>query len=164
VEDVARHLGMSWDTVKEIHRGVLRRKYAHPKLRYLKYLGVDEVAVRNGHSYLTIVVDLKTGAVVWVAKDRTTESLDSFLARVKRSGATIEAIAIDMWPAYITTVMKHFSTNVIVFDRYHIIAACNSMLDGVRRGAVQDASRTEQDVYEEVRYLLLWGEEKIRIN
>ncbi len=35
------------------------------------------------------------------------------------------------------------------------------MLDEVRRGAVQDASRTEKDVYEGVRRLLLRGEEKI---
>jgi transposase len=114
VEDVAQHLGMSWDTVKEIHVLALRRKYSKRKLRHLKYLGVDEVAVRKGHSYLTVVVDLETGAVVWVAPDRTTESLDAFLVRVKRSGAKIEAIAMDMWPAYITAALNHFSSKVIL--------------------------------------------------
>jgi len=162
VEDVAQHLGMSWDTVKEIHVLTLRRKYSKRKLRHLKYLGVDEVAVRKGHSYLTVVVDLETGAVVWVAPDRTTESLEVFLKKVKRSGAKIEAIAMDMWPAYITAALNHFSSQVIVFDRYHVIALCNHMLDEVRRGAARDASRAEQDVYVGVRYLLLQGEEKIR--
>jgi len=162
VEDVAQHLGMSWDTVKEIHVLTLRKKYSKRKLRHLKYLGVDEVAVRKGHSYLTVVVDLETGAVVWVAPDRTKESLEIFLARVKRSGAHIEAIAMDMWPAYITAASIHFSSQVIVFDRYHVIALCNHMLDDVRRGAARDASRTERDVYVGVRYLLLQGEEKIR--
>jgi len=164
VEDVAQHLGMSWDTIKEIHVLSLRRKYSKRKLRHLKYLGVDEVAVRKGHSYLTVVVDLETGAVVWVAPGRTTESLDVFLARVKRSRAKIDAIAMDMWPAYITAAMKQFSSEVIVFDRYHVIAMCNHMLDEVRRGAARDASLTERDVYVGVRYLLLQGEEKIRSN
>ena len=164
VEDVARHLGMSWDTVKEIHVLALRRKYSKRKLRHLKYLGVDEVAVRKGHSYLTVVVDLETGAVVWVAPERTTESLEVFLKKVKRSGAKIEAIAMDMWPAYITATLNHYSSKVIVFDRYHIIAMCNRMLDEVRRGAARDASLTERDVYVGVRYLLLQGEEKIRSN
>jgi len=71
VEDVARHLG--WDTVKEIHVLTLRRKYFKQKLRHLKYLGVDEIAVREGHSYLTVVVALETGAVVCVAPDRFLE-------------------------------------------------------------------------------------------
>lgn len=162
VEDVARHLGMSWDTVKDIHLWALRRKYAKRKLRHLKYLGVDEVAVRKGHSYLTVVVDLETGAVVWVAPGRTAESLEVFLKKVKRSGARIEAIAMDMWPAYITATMNQYSSKVIVFDRYHVIAMCNRMLDEVRHGAARDASLTERNVYVGVRYLLLQGEEKIR--
>ena len=162
VEDVARHLGMSWDTVKDIHLQSLRRKYAKRKLRHLKYLGVDEVAVRKGHSYLTVVVDLETGAVVWVAPGRTTESLEGFLRMLKKSRAKIEAIAMDMWPAYITATLNHYSSKVIVFDRYHVIAMCNRMLDEVRRGAAHDASLTERDVYVGVRYLLLQGEEKIR--
>jgi transposase len=164
VKDVAKHLGMSWGTVKEIHLLALRRKYSKRKLRHLKFLGVDEVAVRKGHSYLTVVVDLETGAVVWVAPDRTTESLEAFLTRVKRSGAKIQAIAMDMWPAYISAALKQFSSKVIVFDRYHVIAMCNKMLDEVRRGAARDASLTEQDVYVGVRYLLLQGEEKIQNN
>ena len=164
VEDVAQYLGMSWDTIKDIHLWALRRKYARRKLRHLKYLCVDEVAIRKGHSYLTVVVDLETGAVVWVAPDRTTESLEVFLKKVKRSGAKIEAIAMDMWPAYITATMNHYSSKVIVFDHYHVIAMCNRMLDEVRRGAARDASLTERDVYVGIRYLLLQGEEKIQDN
>lgn len=164
VEDVAQHLGMSWDTIKEIHVLALRRKYSKRKHRHLKFLGVDEIAIRKGHSYMTVVVDLETGAVVWVAPDRTTESLEVFLKKVKRSGAKIQAIAMDMWPAYISAALNQFSSKVIVFDRYHVIALCNHMLDEVRRGAARDASLTERDVYVGVRYLLLQGEEKIKNN
>ncbi len=162
VEDVAQHLGMSWDTIKDIHVRALRRKYSKRKLRHLKYLGVDEIAIRKGHSYLTVVVDLETGAVVWVAPDRKIESLEDFLKQLKRSRAKIKAIAMDMWPAYITAAMNQFSSKVIVFDRYHVISQCNRMLDEVRRGAAHDASLTERDVYVGIRYLLLKGEEKIQ--
>ena len=161
VEDVAQYLGMSWDTVKDIHVRALRRKYSKRKLRHLKYLGVDEIAVRKGHSYLTVVVDLETGAVVWVAPDRKIESLEDFLKQLKRSRAKIKTIAMDMWPAYIKAAMNQFSSKVIVFDRYHVISQCNRMLDEVRRGAAHDASLTERDVYVGIRYLLLQGEEKI---
>ena len=162
VEDVAQHLGMSWDTVKDIHKQALRRKYSKRKLRRLKYLGVDEIAIRKGHSYLTVVVDLETGAVVWAAPERKIESIEGFLKQLKRSRAKIKAIAMDMWPAYITAAMNQFSSKVIVFDRYHVISQCNRMLDEVRRGAARDASKTEQDVYVGIRYILLQGEEKIQ--
>jgi len=58
VEDVSKHLDMSWDTVKWIHVEALKKKYKKRKLKHLKYLGVDEVSVKKGHNYLTIVVDL----------------------------------------------------------------------------------------------------------
>ena len=161
IDDVARHLGMSWDTIKKIHLTALRRKYSKRKLRHLKFLGVDEIAVRKGNSYLTVFVDLTTDAVVWVSPGRTMTSLEVFLKRVKRSGAKIEAIAMDMWPAYINAATNQFSSEIIVFDRYHVIAMCNRMLDKVRRGAARDASLTEKEVYKGVRYFLLKGEEKI---
>jgi transposase len=161
VEDVAQHLGMSWDTIKDIHKQALLRKYSKRKLRHLKYLGVDEIAIRKGHSYLTVVVDLETGSVVWAAPDRKTESLEIFFKQLKRSRAKIKAIAMDMWPAYIKATMNEFSLKVIVFDRYHVISQCNKMLDDVRRGAAHDASLTERNVYVGIRYLLLQGEEKI---
>jgi len=58
VEDVSKHLDMSWDTVKWIHVEALKKKYKKRKLKHLKYLGVDEIAVKKGHNYLTIVADL----------------------------------------------------------------------------------------------------------
>ena len=74
VEDVARHLGMSWDTVKDIHKWALTMR----KIDHLSHLGVDEIAVRKGHSYLTVVIDLDTGQVVWVAEGRKSSSLEPF--------------------------------------------------------------------------------------
>jgi transposase len=53
VEDVARYLGMSWDTIKEIHGDSLRKKFRQRRVRHLRYLGVDEVAVRKVQNYLT---------------------------------------------------------------------------------------------------------------
>jgi hypothetical protein len=70
VEDVARHLQMSWDTVKEIHAWALEKKFRRRRICHLKYLGIDEVSVRRGHRYLTVCVDLESGEVVWVGEGR----------------------------------------------------------------------------------------------
>ena len=161
VEDVARHLGMSWDTVKEIHTWALESKFKRRRIKHLKYLGVDELSISKGHRYLTIVVDLESGQVVWVAKGRKASSLEPFLRRLKRVGASIKAIAMDMWPAYITAVLQYYPYQVIVFDRYHIISDYNKVLDELRRQEAAAAPESHKDVYKGVRYLLLKGSEKI---
>ena len=50
IEDVSRHLGMGWDTVKEIHLLALRTRLKRRRLRHLRLIGVDEAAVRKGHN------------------------------------------------------------------------------------------------------------------
>jgi transposase len=162
VKDVASHLGMSWDTVKEIHQLALRQRFKRRRINHLRYLAVDEVSVRKGHSYLTVVVDLESGQVVWVAEGRQTSSLKPFIKRLKHAGAPIEAIAMDMWPAYISAVLSGYSQKVIVFDRYHVISDYNKMLDELRRREAAAASKVEKELYKGVRYLLLKSEEKVR--
>jgi len=161
IEDVARHLGMSWDTVKDIHIRALRAKFKSRRINHLRRLGVDEIAVHKGHRYLTVVVDLDSGQVVWVAEGRETSSFEPFLKRLKRVRAPIEAIAMDMWPAYIRATMNCYSHRVIVFDRYHVISDYNKMLDELRRQEVAEASEIDKQAYIGVRYLLLRGAEKI---
>jgi transposase len=161
VQDVARHLGMSWDTVKDIHARALRSKFKRKRIKHVEYLGVDEIAVRKGHRYLTVVVDLDSGEVVWVREGREIASVEPFLKRLKRVGASIKAIAIDMWPAYVSAVLTHYSHKVIVFDRYHVISDYNKMLDELRRREAAAAPQEDKRVYVGVRYLLLKGEERI---
>ncbi len=161
LESLARHLGMSWDTIKEIHVWALKIKFKKKRIRHLKYLGVDEVAVRKGHSYLTVVVDLESGEVVWVCEGRESGALEPFLKRLKRAGAKIMAIAMDMWPAYLKAVLGYFSSKVIVFDRYHVVSDFNKVLDNLRRVEARMAPEAFKGAFMGVRYLLLKGEEKI---
>ena len=57
LKDAANLLGVSWDTVKEIHTRHLEYHYAPPSLAGVDSIGIDEFAVRRGHVYKTIVVD-----------------------------------------------------------------------------------------------------------
>ena len=164
VKDVAEHLGLSWDTVKEIHKKYLTKQLKKRSLKELRYIGVDEIAVRKGHNYLTVVLDLQTGEVVWVAEGRKKEALTCFLKKLKRAKAKIKAIAMDMWQPYISAVLEFYPYEVIVFDHYHIISACNKMLDALRRQIVQASPAEEKKYYKGLRYLLLMGEEKLEDN
>ena len=70
ITDIAKFLHMSWDTVKDILKAELGRKYSRPDLSGLRYIGIDEFAVAKGHIYMTIVVDLETGRIVYVGNGK----------------------------------------------------------------------------------------------
>jgi transposase len=85
IRDVATHLGMNWRTIKEIDRKRLRRNLPKEKdLRRLRYLGIDEVSVRRGHRYLTTVVDLETGRVVYVGEGAQSGESGSFFQAAEK--------------------------------------------------------------------------------
>ena len=157
VEDVVKHLDMHWNTIEEIYVWSFKKR----KLRHLRYLGVDEIAVKKGRNYLTVVVDLETGHIVLIAEGRTASSLEDLLKKLKRVKAQIKAITMDMWPAYISAIMKYYSSDIIVFDRFHIISECNIMIDELRRKEAHTPELTEKNVFKGIRYLLLKGQEAI---
>jgi hypothetical protein len=49
IRDVARHLGVGWDVIKEFQKRDLARRYAKPKLKHLRRIAIDEIAVGKGH-------------------------------------------------------------------------------------------------------------------
>ena len=96
-----------------------------------------------------------------MCESRKTEALEPFMRKLKRAGAKIEAIAMDMWPAYIKAASLHFGRDVIVFDRYHIMAGYNKMFDVIRTSEASLAQKEDKAAFKGVRYLLLKGSEKI---
>jgi len=60
-QDVAEHLGLSWDTVRDIEKRRLTRDFAKPPLKHVTQIAMDEIAVRKGHKSLTIVMDFQSG-------------------------------------------------------------------------------------------------------
>jgi transposase len=107
ISDVARWLGISWNTVKEIHKRHLGKKYSKPSLKGLSQLAIDEISIGKGHRYLTIVLNLETGAVVFVGEGKGTESLQPFWEQLGRRKKRIKAVAIDMSAAFTKAVREN---------------------------------------------------------
>jgi|WetSurMetagenome_2_1015567.scaffolds.fasta_scaffold170541_2 transposase len=154
--DVARHLSVSWDTVKDIQKRYLKKKFSRPSLKDLRHIAIDEIAVKKGHRYLTVVLDLESGAVVFVGDGKGAEALLPFWKRVSHSPAQIEAVAIDMSPAYMSAVMSHLPKATIVFDHFHVVKLFNDKLSDLRRDLYREAKdELQKDVLKGTRWLLL---------
>ena len=57
IQAIGKHFGLSWNTVKEIEKRYLKKKYKKIKLNNVKYIGIDEIHIGN-EGFLTIVRDL----------------------------------------------------------------------------------------------------------
>jgi len=156
IKDVAEHLGVSWDVVKDIQKRHLQKHYSKPKLKHLRQIAIDEISTGKGHRYITIVLDLETGAVVHVGRGKGADALEPFWKRLRASHAKIEAVATDMSPAYIDAVTTHLPDAALVFDRFHVIKLYNDKLSGLRRDLHRQLTDTMQkDALKGVRWLLL---------
>jgi transposase len=162
VRDVARHLNVGWDLIKEIQKRDLSRRYAKPKLKHLRCIAIDEIAVAKGHRYLTVVMDLMSGAVVFVGDGKGADALKPFWKRLRPSKAKIAAVAMDMSVGYWGAVMTHLPKAKIVFDHFHVIKLFNDKLSDLRRTLYREATDVMQkSVLKGTRWLLLKNSENL---
>lgn len=162
IQDVACHLGVGWDLVKGIQKQHLRRRFAKPKLRHVKRIAIDEISIGKGHRYLTVVLDLETGAVLHLGPGKGADALQPFWKRLTAARARIEAVALDMSPAYIAAVLEHLPGVPLVFDRFHVMKLYNEKLSELRRRLYREATDgLQKDVLKGTRWLLLKNSENL---
>src|SRR5262249_684761 len=133
---VGELLKLSWDEIHGIQERAVKRGLERRKQELIPHVGVDEKAFRKGHNYLTLVNDLDSGRVLYVAEDRQQSSMDGFwgtLTEEQKQG--IQAVAMDMWDPYIDSIYQHLlePEKKIVYDKFHIAKHLGEAVDQVRR-------------------------------
>ena len=162
IKDVATHLQVSWDTIKDIQARALKRRFGKPKLRQLRQIAIDEIAIGKGHHYLTVVLDLLSGAVVFVGDGKGVEALEPFWRRLRGARARIRAVATDMGKAYIRAIRDNLPGVVHVFDHFHVIKLFNDKLSALRRELYNQASSDRhRKILKGTRWLLLKNPENL---
>jgi len=163
IKDVAIFLGVGWDLVKDIYKKYLKKKFSKPKLSKLKYIAIDEISTRKGHKYVTLVLDLKSGAVVFVGDGKGADALEPFWKRLKASRAKLKAISIDMGPAYISAALENQKGVPLIFDRFHVVKLMNDKLANIRRELHRELKdTTDKDVLKGSRWILMKNPENLR--
>ena len=100
-----------------------------------------------------LVNDLERGVVVHVADGRDRSAIDSYFEELgERNCAGIEQVAMDMWPAYISSVEEYTDAD-IVHDRFHIVAHLNHAVDLVRRAEQRELLEAGDPRLKQSRYL-----------
>jgi transposase len=162
IQDLAKHLGVSWDLVKGIQKRWLQKKFARPKLRNVRQIAIDEIHLGRKGRFATVVLDLEKGAVLYVGKGRGIEALRPFWRRLHASRAKIQAVATDMAPAYIAAVREFLPEAAHVFDRFHVMKLYNEKLSDFRREMYRTLpDGLQKKVLKGARWLLLKNPENL---
>lgn len=137
VQAVARLFHVDWDTVKLAHQRTLAATLGpleRGDFSGVRQIAIDEFALHKGQRYATLVVDVATRRVLWVARGRHAEALDGFFAALGTTGcARLEAVVIDLARPFVKAVRTHCPNAAIVYDLFHALQRYTAqVLDRVR--------------------------------
>ena len=107
---------------------------AHTKSDWsaVRRIAVDETSARRGHRYVTTVLDAENSRLLLMVEGRSAEALGTFADALREHGgdpSQIQAIAMDMSPAYVKGATQYFPQARIVFDKFHLMVLSGQALD-----------------------------------
>jgi len=167
-KETALSFRTTWDQVCQAVEYVVQWGLEHRELGSVRAIGVDEIQVGRGHHYLTLVYQIEARCIrlLWVGKERTTQSFEQFFTLIGRElAAKIEFVCSDMWLPYLQLIAKHCTKALNILDRFLVVAKLNLALDEVRAA---EARRMAREGYEPVlknkRWCLLKRPENLTDN
>lgn len=163
VMDVCDLEGLDKNTVYKIDRRYLTLRERH-RIKYpVKYLGIDEIAIKKGHKYATLFYDLERREVIGMVKGRAHKDVNKFFKRFgKRRCKNITAVCMDLWSAYKRSVHKYCPNAKIVFDKFHVYSYLSEAVDKVRKAEQSKAEEEGKQIIKGSRWLLLKHEKSLK--
>lgn len=134
---VTKLLRVSWETVARIVIQVVAERLEGDRLEGLSRIGVDEVAYRKGHRYLTVGADHDhNGAVVWAQEGNDAATLEAFYDELGENRcAQLQAVSMDLGEAYRRATDRKAAGARQCVDPFHLVKLANEAIDTARRWA-----------------------------
>ena len=134
IADVAKELALDWHTVKALEMQYMEAQLAHAGAAGARVIGIDEIAIRKGHSYRIVVSDLLRGRPIsFGGKDRSEASLVVYAWLGAKKSARVRLAVMDMWKLFRLATRAHAPKSAILFDKFHIMRHLGEALDTVRK-------------------------------
>jgi transposase len=140
---VAQLMRTTWRAVGAICRRVSdEARGQRDLLANLRRLGFDEISVRKGQSYLTVVVDHHSGRLVWAAPGRDRQTVEKFLDLLgDERCAQLELVSCDMAEWITRPISERCPGAKICLDPFHVIKLATDALDEIRREVWNEARK-----------------------
>ena len=158
-KETAQAFHTSWESVFRSVAMAVEWGRAHQDLSGIKAIGIDEIAWKKGHKYLTLVyqIDSHCKRLLWIGRERRVKTLLGFFRWFgKEQSEALGFICSDMWRPYLKVIAKKAGQALHVLDRFHIMAHFSKALDEVRAGEVKELkAKGYEPVLTKSRWLLL---------
>jgi len=165
IKDLAEELNLDWDTVKTLEKQYMRAQLAKAGTPGPKVIGIDEIAIRKGHTYRIVVSDLIRGRPIWFGgEDRSEASMAQFydwLGGKKSRG--IRLAVMDMWKPFRNATVARAPQAAILFDKFHIMRHLGEALDKVRKAEYARLSGKDRRYIKGQKYTLLSRRENLTL-
>ena len=157
VRDVAWELHWDWKTVKELEKQYMREQLRRAGTPGPRIIGIDEIAIRKGHTYRIVVSDLLRRRVLWFGgRDRSEASMAQFYAWLgQKKAARIRLAVMDMWKPFRNATTTSAPQAAILFDKFHITCHLGDALDAVRKAEYRRLSGKDRRYIKGQKYTLL---------
>lgn len=111
----------------------------------LTRIGIDEISIRKGQRYLTVIIDHDTGRLVWAAAGRDRKTTERFLDLPGEERCQqLRLVSCDI-AEWITRPLSERCPNAAVcYDPFHLIKLANDALDDIRREVWNEGRRAGQ--------------------
>jgi len=135
IKDVAKELALAWQTVKVLEQQYMAAQLKRAGTPAPQVIGVDELAIRKGHSYRIVVSDLVRGRPIWFGgEDRSEASMSQFYDWLgQRNSSRIRLAVMDMWKPFRLATNAYAPQAAILFDKFHVMRHLGEALDQVRK-------------------------------
>jgi transposase len=158
-QETAQSFGVGWADVYGSVQWVVDYGLAHRDLSGIVAIGVDEVCVRLGRVFWTLLYQIDEGRtrLLWIGHDRRRETLQAGLRSLGETVcASFRCVCSDMWAPYLAAVREQLPHVLHILDRFHIRKQMNEAINEIRKAEVQAmASAGLQPRLKRLRWALL---------
>ena len=157
IKEVAEELHLDWKTVKKLEIEYMEEKLKRAGSVEPRAIGIDEIAIKKGHTYRIVVSDLEQRRPIWFGgADRSKESMDGFYNSLNyKQQNKIQLAVMDMWKAFEKSTKENVPTASILYDKFHVIKHLNEALDAIRKHEYKRLSEKDRKFIKGQKYTLL---------
>jgi transposase len=141
-KDVAEYFRIGWRTVGSIVSRVQEALEKENPSRFdnLEQIAIDETSYKKGHKYMTVIINHKSGHLIWARKGHGKTVLSEFFEELsEEQRASIKYVTAD-GARWIADCIRDYCPNAErCIDPFHVVAWANDALDEVRKATVRHA-------------------------
>lgn len=166
ISAVAKEERLDWHTVKALDKQYMQEQLRRTPVAAPRAIGVDEIAIKKGHTYRIVVSDLERKRPIWFGgQDRTEASMDQFYAWLgPTKSRKIELAIMDMWKPFGASLQNNAPQAAIVYDKFHVMRHLAEALDKVRKDEYRRLSGKDRSYIKGQKYTLLSNRENLTLD